>query len=318
MSLNLLIKSLGRNEILVPHLINFLRKERKEEVHNLALRKKHVIRDAELAMMAFRKRRDEFNHGEEIEGDYFHPSAIGKCLRMLWLHELKFDPRAKAAPTVDEVREYLVFEIGTYLHILMQNLISRAGLLVKREVAIQNKELRTLGHADGIVKIHGQRYVLEIKTINTNSFAMLGKNPKPEHIAQVVMYMAALAEKKALILYVDKNTGQLKEFYVPFSQSYYEENVKRRVTRYFDCVAKRLMPPREGKQANAFPCTYCPYVLACYGEEAKLLQKLRAKHEPKSKSKRCEAAVPQNSKAFLHQLAEVSRIPLGIKFGKCK
>lgn len=101
------------------------------------------------------------------------------------------------------------------------------------EPAISEPTLKIVGHADGILDgpalatVLGEIFqlkpgetvpedvLLEIKTINPNSFASI-KGPLPAHYFQVNVYMHFLGLKKALVLYINKATSQLREFTVEY------------------------------------------------------------------------------------------------------
>jgi hypothetical protein len=212
MSLKALLKSMKGGEILKPRLQDFISKQNRLVAAGKKSRKAGVIRDSKLTIKAMQERIDEFNHGEEIEGEYFHPSALGSCLRKVWLHH-KGAPEEGRGKS-DELKSFLTFEIGTYFHLFFQNLIERAGFLVQREVAIKNKKLKILGHADLVVEIDEIRYVGELKTINLRGFASVSHQPKHDHKIQVHAYMKALDIDRAIILYYCKDTSEVREHVV--------------------------------------------------------------------------------------------------------
>ena len=70
--------SLKRGEILLPLLKQFLEKQKRREDKGLISKKAWVIEDAQMTIDCFKKRIEEYNHGEEIVGEYFHPSQLGQ------------------------------------------------------------------------------------------------------------------------------------------------------------------------------------------------------------------------------------------------
>lgn len=101
------------------------------------------------------------------------------------------------------------------------------------EPGINEPVLKLVGHCDGILDgpalaaVMGEIFelkdgqpvpedvLLEIKTINPNSFNSI-KGPLPAHYFQVNVYMHFLGLKKALILYINKATSELREFTVDY------------------------------------------------------------------------------------------------------
>jgi hypothetical protein len=261
-SLTSLTASIGKGQILLPVLNDFLAKEEADVQKGAQSKKKGVIDDAKLTVSAFKERIAEFNHGEEIKGDYFHPSALGGCLRATWFAYLNAPGQRPSGD--DPVRTYLTFEQGTYIHVILQNLCARAGILVEREITIQNAKLRTLGHADAVIKIEGVKYVLEIKSSNSRNFMLLTKEPKHEHKMQLHDYMRCLNINQGIILYMDKDRGTLKEFVVHFDREFYMEHVFRRKNKFFKALHSLTPPKVEGFTLRSPPCSYCKYAGLCY------------------------------------------------------
>ena len=161
------------------------------------------------------------------------------------------------------LHDAMVFEIGTYFHVLFQNLCERAGYLVKREVAIKNSELRILGHGDGVLSIKGHKYLLEIKTCNSRTFIGLNQ-PKEEHKKQITAYMKALNLRWAIVIYMDKDRQGLKEFVVQYQDSYWRKEVAPRIETYFNALRTNKLPEQEGFSPSKFPCAYCEFTRICY------------------------------------------------------
>jgi CRISPR/Cas system-associated exonuclease Cas4 (RecB family) len=261
-SIAALAQSIQRGEVLIPLLKAFLVKERQILERNGMRDRDIVIKDAELSIDAFLARKEEYNHREKLEGQFFHPSALGTCLRQMWFGAMRAPTDGDPTGT-DLLRQYMIFETGTYKHILFQNLCQRAGVLLTREVAIKSQGKKLLGHADGILKIDGSKYLLEFKTANSRQYSMI-REPKEGHKKQAMAYMRVLKLKAAIIVYENKDTGQLKEYVVVFDLNYYKKEVRKRVKRYFRHVDEKTIPPREGNQANLFPCTYCQWRQVCW------------------------------------------------------
>lgn len=261
MSLRALAESIDRKEILLPILQKFLKDEKAAIESGKKTRKDVEIEEANLTIKAEEERKREFNHGEEV-GRYFHPSALGVCLRRLAFGVFQA-PVNDAKGGNEFLREYMVFAIGTAVHIAFQNLCDRAGVLKRREAAIESKKLELLGHADGILSINDLAYVLEIKSINTRGMTML-RAPKPEHVKQVHAYMRVLKIDCAIVVYIDKDRSSFKEYVVPFDRAYYMKEVRKRKNKAFRCIDNRKLPLAEGDSPHRFPCSFCEFSRICY------------------------------------------------------
>lgn len=257
-----LAASLGRKEVLVPALKTFLLK------HHASPKSKaeFVVEDARLTIATFRERAKHYNHGKDPEGEFFHPSALGGCLRASWYQAMKA-PKSGQDSGDDLLKTYITFEFGTYAHVMFQNLCEQAGLLERREVGILDVKLKIIGHADGIVKVAGERRLLEIKTINSRGFISLGE-VKPGHLRQIHAYMKALALQSAVVIYLNKDTSQVKEFVVRFDPAFYQEFVAARIGTFFKSVRAQRPPPQEGSNPSLAPCSYCAYQRVCHDTAA--------------------------------------------------
>ena len=244
MSLGVLIKSLRRDKLLIPLLKEHLAKEAELISKGKRSHKDTVQTDAQQTIACFKERLKEYNHRQKIDGDYFHPSQLGACLRAMFF-DVKGAPRDGMTTRDELLRSHLIFEFGTYAHVLFQNLCERAGVLTSREIAIVDPINRHLGHADGKLRISGIDYLLEIKTINSRGFSSL-KEPKEAHKMQMMAYMKSLKLQWGIIIYMDKDTSRLCEFTVAYSDYYYQQKVAPRIDRYFKGLSKNWIPDREG------------------------------------------------------------------------
>jgi hypothetical protein len=268
-NLKSLIAQAKRGELLIPRLHEFLVKEN-EKKGGAHKSKDAVIQDAHLTVETFKERAAEYNHGgTKLVGEYFHPSQLGVCLRAMWYdHFGKQLGVLVPNPTsgVDLLRTHMTFETGTYVGVVFQNLCERAGYLVKREVPIVNPELKILGHADGLLKIDGKKYILEIKTINARNFTLL-TGPKDAHKRQCHAYMKGLGVKQAIVVYLEKDRHGVKEYLVEFDPLYYEEFVGSRIRKFFRRIRTRKAPIREGLSPSSEICRYCDFAKLCFNTE---------------------------------------------------
>lgn len=262
------ITSLKQGSLLLPRLASFLEKEALAQNEDREIRGELVRRDSVLTIKAMKHRYAEFAHGVTADprtSKYFHPSSLGQCLRKMWFEKFKA-PRDRRHRD-DAFKSYLTFEFGTYLHIIFQNLCHRAGLLHKREFRLVNDEHQIIGTCDGILKIDGQFYILEIKSINSNQWGSVQQAPKFEHRQQLLSYMRALNLRWGIIVYVNKDRSICKEYVIAYEQAVYIEHVRDRIAGFRTHIKKRTLPAREGESADRMPCTFCPYPSTCFTPE---------------------------------------------------
>jgi len=81
------------------------------------------------------------------------------------------------------------------------------------EIYVYNEEYQIGGHPDGILDTSPDKSLFELKTINDNGFTSLSFNgPREGYLMQVNLYMWMLGLKKCYLVYLNKNTSEMKEF----------------------------------------------------------------------------------------------------------
>jgi len=110
-----------------------------------------------------------------------------------------------------------LFDHGDSIHrLIMKPLLSMRKIhVVASEVDIPPRSLIS-GRADIIVSDGTDLYVVDIKSMNSMVFKNLDE-PKQEHIDQVQLYLHYLDPKKGILLYVNKDSQELKEFEIEYN-----------------------------------------------------------------------------------------------------
>lgn len=148
---------------------------------------------------------------------HFHPSGdCSKCARLLYyertieLPQEEFEPQTQA-----------IFKMGSAIHAMIQAWFAEMDKLdgfpnlVGNEVRIFNEDLLMGGYIDSILRMPGDDFdtIVEIKTINDRQFQSLSA-PKADHRLQMGCYLMEMRSPKGVVLYMNKNTCELKEFVV--------------------------------------------------------------------------------------------------------
>lgn len=118
------------------------------------------------------------------------------------------------------------------------------------EVRLEHRPHRILGSTDGLLNIDGQKWGLEIKSINPDSYRFLTDRPKALHVNQVLIYehalewerttldtrgqkpvdaFAAMPLRGFIVVYENKGTQELKEFPVPYDAQQVETFMQSRL-----------------------------------------------------------------------------------------
>lgn len=157
------------------------------------------------------------SHSKDRRHTHYHPS--GDCLKC---QRLLYYERDESAPVIEmpvDAHLQKIFKMGDAVHAMLQawfmawNEIDGYPHCVGNEVRVDSNKLGIGGFIDSVIRFPGaeQDTVIELKTINDYGFQHLN-GPKPEHRMQMACYMAVQQLPEAIILYVDKNTCDMKEF----------------------------------------------------------------------------------------------------------
>jgi len=199
-----------------------------------------------------------------------------KCMRQIGYEFSDIEPEPLDVPTLKK------FAIGNALHDWLQD------LLIKTKNAKIIEECNIIYLPDGAVKkeadennkiiikdpeIHGRLDVLliddtivEIKTINSGGFFYLGRAPKPGHYLQIQLYLHQKNLKKGVLFYINKETGQTKEFLLRYNPEYVQKALKRFKTLKENFIDKNILPPRPYLMHD-YHCNYCAFFKECWKEE---------------------------------------------------
>jgi len=184
----------------------------------------------------------------------FYITDAGKCQRAVFF-KFKNAPREPI-----DARLMRIFEHGENIHRSIFNVLYRLRIGVATEISIPSQEIIS-GRADAILCIGNENYVLDIKSINSMLFRKLIE-PKQENIYQVQLYMHYFNIKKAILLYVDKDQQELKEFFLDYD----EVLCKGLLDKFYvlkDQVEKNVIPARLEDYPRNWQCTYCAFKDVC-------------------------------------------------------
>jgi hypothetical protein len=193
-----------------------------------------------------------------------HPSQIHSCPKAIVFSIIEAAGQSPVPPKLTRI-----FDNGHYVHDRIQKYLIDAGLIPKDkngrymvEVGLRSDSLNISGSADGIVEIDGKRYVLEIKSINGNSFSSL-REPKEEHVIQVNCYMLVLGLEGAVILYENKDNQEMKEFFVKKDKKVCDWIIER-CNEVNEALARREFPDGICTGPSDPDARYCPFASICF------------------------------------------------------
>jgi CRISPR/Cas system-associated exonuclease Cas4 (RecB family) len=167
-----------------------------------------------------------------------------------------------------EPRILMMFDHGDHIHqLIMKPLLGIRGVqVVAAEVNIPPQELIT-GRADAILSDGKELYVLDIKSINGQIFKSLNE-PKEEHINQIQLYLHFFKQKKGILLYVNKDTQELREFPIDYDPKISQFLLKELNDLKIQ-IDKNIIPSRIPSWPDNWQCQYCQFKEICSmtGEE---------------------------------------------------
>lgn len=193
---------------------------------------------------------------KDREQYHFYITDAGKCGRTLFF-KFKNVPRAKR-----EANILRLFEHGDHMHqLIMKPLLSIRDIhVVASEVNIPPQELIS-GRADAILSTGKEMFVLDIKSMNSMIFRNLAQ-PKEDNIDQVQLYLHYFKIPKGILLYVDKDKLELKDFIINYD--------KKRALGLIDVLTgikkkidSNIMPDRIADYPKSWQCLYCQFREVC-------------------------------------------------------
>ncbi len=184
----------------------------------------------------------------------FYITDAGKCPRAVFF-KFKNAPREPI-----DARIMRIFEHGENIHRSIFNILYRLRLGVVTEVPIPSQEIIS-GRADAILCIGNENYVLDIKSMNSMIFRNLGA-PKEENVFQIQLYMHYFNIKKGILLYIDKDRQEMKEFFVDYDEALCT-GLLDKFSALKDQVEKDILPSRLADYPRNWQCNYCAFKDIC-------------------------------------------------------
>lgn len=142
-----------------------------------------------------------------------------------------------------------------------------------REPTVHDPEHNIVGHTDGLLVLPDGPALLELKTINSRSFEFLTA-PREAHVRQANLYMHCKFRhldypmpKRTVILYVNKNTSEEKEFWVEKDDSKLQPmlQVIKTVERsnLTKSLPERITACKTATSATSKKCSMCDACFSC-------------------------------------------------------
>jgi CRISPR/Cas system-associated exonuclease Cas4 (RecB family) len=194
--------------------------------------------------------------GKKREQTTFYLSEAGKCGRSIFF---KF----KKVPAKEKEAHFLrLFEHGEHMHQLIMNaLVSTRDIhVVASEVDIPPQQL-VRGRADAILSDKKQLYVLDIKSMNSMVFRSMSE-AKPENIDQLQLYLHYFEIPNGILLYVNKDNLDLKEYIFNYDKNRAEFLIEG-LSSLREKIDSNILPGRISGYPDDWQCRFCGYKGVC-------------------------------------------------------
>jgi hypothetical protein len=153
-------------------------------------------------------------------------------------------------------------------------------------------------------------HLLEIKTHSSKSFSWLTKNgvqkAKPQHHAQMQVYMHGTGMTRALYYAVCKDNDEIYTERVKYNQTEAETLIMRGQSIALSDVMPEKMPMASPEQ---FTCKYCPALGFCFKQETA--------PEVHEHCRTCQRSTPTQASTWICGLYDNADIPLDVQYKGC-
>lgn len=247
-------------------------------------------------------RRKEKRERQVHSSDYFRPSSMYGCERMLFFQRIHGGSQNGEQAEVNLIE---ICQSGTDRHLDIQHIVEEMeGVkcldleeMVKEAQAkgiktefvgwnedhtegrCKNEELSIFFQPDGVINFCGKDMIFEIKTESTYQHSNRYE-PKEDHKWQATCYGMGLGIDYVLFFYEDRNFCGKKPYFWKIT-----EEMKEKVLKKISIVNEALkigVPPVK----NDTKCTYCRYKNECKLADAGKWVDPRPKEEPKKPIKK--------------------------------
>ena len=166
--------------------------------------------------------------------------------------------------------------IGHAIHEYVQNLLGKLALAVEKPVSHTFRETTVSGHIDLILEIDGKSVITDIKTFHESEKYDVRKYlPNEHHVEQLSIYCAIEGNWNALLIYIERNTGE-PLFFWPEEETLKKYALKMMQTAEILTEHERLhiLPEpkkttwnrRERKKELDWECRFCEFRPTCWTE----------------------------------------------------
>lgn len=165
--------------------------------------------------------------------DNFAPSYLTDCRRKIYYKK----KNVLASNPIPE-SGYLKMDLGNATHLMLQDIFKKMGIWIEGEdfKEIEMFDLKWVYRIDGLLLINNIKCICEIKSVYANGFSFIEKEPKPEHLLQIALYMLFEKIYNGVILYIGRDNGFIIEYFVEWKDGVLFLNGVSKSTKLNECI----------------------------------------------------------------------------------
>ena len=159
-----------------------------------------------------------------------------------------------------DARILRLFDHGDYIQMQILNSLFSLGIVRASEIRIPPQELVS-GRADAIITLDNELYVVDFKSMNSMVFRKL-EEPKEENVNQIQLYLHYFKIPKGILLYMSKDTSELKDFVIQYNPKLAQSLLKGLET-LDKKIKANIVPERLTNYSQNWQCQYCQFKDIC-------------------------------------------------------
>lgn len=189
---------------------------------------------------------------DRVRSGLWNPSSFMQCYRRQVWNRRNIEPSDK--PGIDKLK---IFYAGNCFHQMIQKLLPEHQC----EVEVTTDLIH--GFADIVLADE----VIDIKSQNSFSFKLMNKKEfdiskdKVDHVVQVCTYAWILNKPNARMVYINKDTLEIKEF--PLVVKDFIPKIEEELAKLNEWWAKGEDPPASPRLYGGKECVYCQFLTKC-------------------------------------------------------
>lgn len=191
---------------------------------------------------------------KDREQHHFYITDAGKCTRATFL-KFKNVPREKM-----DARVLRMFDHGDYMQMQILSTLFSLGIVRASEINIPPQELIS-GRADAIITLGNELYVVDFKSMNSMIFKNLNA-AKEENVNQLQLYLHFFKIPKGILLYINKDTLELKEFIINYNSTL-AQALLQDLSALKNKLDRNIIPQRLPDYPESWQCQYCQFKEIC-------------------------------------------------------